>query len=209
VLNLLDAASVLNASDFAGSEDLTSFGFFTNSFDTKTQGIDVVANTSFELYEGSRTTAALAFNWNDTEVTDFGLDTAAPLGGGRARQIEESIPATRGNISFNHFAGPFRGLARVNYYGSFFECHLDATNGTAPTFCDLPHDGGAQFTIDLEAGVTVTEGVELIAGASNITDSYPDALAPGLAGVAGSAFPPVAPGGYKGGFYYFRVRAAF
>ena len=54
----------------------------------------------------------------------------------------------------------------------------------------------------------MTEGIELIAGASNITDSYPDRLDASLAGVAGSEFPPVAPGGYKGGFYYFRLRAA-
>jgi len=40
LLNLLDGAGVLNAADFAGSEDLTSFGFFNNAFDTETQGID-------------------------------------------------------------------------------------------------------------------------------------------------------------------------
>ena len=209
LLTVLDTNALLNVSDFDGSEDLTSFGFFTNSFDTRTQGIDVVANTNFELYEGSNTTAALAFNWTDTKVTDFGADTAAPLSNGRAKVIEDGLPAVRGNLSFNHFDGPFRGLARVNYYGKFFECHLDAYGSTGPTFCDLPHFGGAQVTVDLEAGYEVMEGIELSVGAQNVFDSDPDELSAVNAGIAGSRFPQYAPGGYKGGFYYFRVRADF
>jgi iron complex outermembrane recepter protein len=209
VLNLLDAASVLNAADFAGSEDLTSFGFFQNAFDTRTQGIDVVASTNFEAYEGSNTNVALAFNWTDTEVTDRGLGSAAPLSYGRAKQIEDSTPATRGNITFNHTDGPLRGLLRVNYYGKFFECHLDATNNNPPPAipCGLPHFGGAQFPIDIELGYEVVEGVELIAGAQNVFDSTPDPLAAATAGIVGSQFPPLSPAGYNGGFFYFRLRA--
>ena len=210
VINLLDAAGKLNAADFAGFQDLSQFSFFTNSFDTRTQGIDVVANSTFELTDDSRTTFALAFNWTDTKITDFGANSAAPLGGGRAKQIEDSLPATRGNFSVNHFVGAFRGLARLNYYGKFFECHVDATNNAAPpTFCDLPHFGDAQFTVDLEAGYEVTDGIEVSVGAQNAFDSFPDELDPGTQGVVGSRYPAVAPGGFTGGFYYFRVRADF
>ncbi len=209
VLNLLDTAGVITASDFAGSEDLTSFGFFQNAFDTTTQGIDVVASTNFEAYQGSNTNVALAFNWTDTEVTDRGVGTAAPLSFGRARQIEDSTPATRGNITFNHTDGPLRGLLRINYYGKFFECHLDATNNNPPPAipCDLPHFGGSQFPIDIELGYEVVEGVELIAGAQNVFDSTPDPLAAATAGIVGSQFPPISPAGYNGGFFYFRLRA--
>jgi iron complex outermembrane receptor protein len=209
LLNLLDGAGVLNAADFQGSEDLTSFGFFTNSFDTRTQGIDVVASTDFELYQGSNTSMALAFNWTETEVTDRGLDTAAPISEGRVRQLEDTIPRTRGNITFNHTAGPLRGLLRFNYYGSFFECHLDAISSTAPEFCDLPHDGGAQFPIDFELGYNVIDNVEFIAGAQNIFNSFPDRLSASNAGVAGAEYPPIAPAGFNGGFYYFKLRAEF
>ncbi len=209
LLNLLDGAGVLNAADFQGSEDLTSFGFFTNSFDTRTQGIDVVASTNFELYQGSDTSMALAFNWTDTEVTDRGLATAAPISEGRVRQLEDTIPRTRGNITFNHRQGPLRGLLRFNYYGSFFECHLDAISSTGPEFCDLPHDGGAQFPIDFELGYTVLDNVEFIAGAQNIFNSFPDRLSAANAGVAGAEYPPIAPAGFNGGFYYFKLRAEF
>lgn len=204
----LDGAGILNADDFAGAQDLASFGFFNNSFDTRTQGVDVVANTSLDLYDGSTTTAALAFNWTDTKVTDFGLDTAAPLSLGRARQLEDSTPAVRGNLILNHFVGAFRGLARINYWGEFFECHLDATNDN-PLLggCDLPINAGAQVTVDLETSVKLMEKIEFIAGAQNVFDSYPDVNP--HAGDAGSLYPATAPAGYSGGLYYVKVRADF
>lgn len=208
ILNLLDGAGVLNAADFAGSEDLTAFRFFTNSFDTRTQGIDIVANTDFQLTEDSLTTATLAFNWTDTEVTNLGLGGAAPISTGRAKQIEDSTPATRGSLTFNHNAGPWRALARVNYYGKFFECHLDAVNNAAPPAvpCDLPHNGDAQFPVDVELGYEIFDGIELAVGARNVFDSFPDRLSATNAGVAGAKYPPAAPAGSAGGFYYGRVR---
>jgi len=206
----LDNAGLLNADDFAGSEDLASFGFFTNSFDTRTQGIDVVANTNVELYEGSNTTFNLAFNWTDTTVTDRGLDGPAPLSQGRAAQLEDNLPSTRGNFTVNHFQGPFRALARVNYWGEYFECHLDATNdgaGAAAGFCDLPIFASSEITVDLEAAVKLFDRVELVAGAQNVLDNLPDENP--FAGIVGARFPATAPNGYSGGLYYFKIRADF
>ena len=162
-----------------------------------------------ELYPESRTNIAAVFNWTDTKVTDLGLDTAAPISEGRRRQLEDTIPRTRGNITINHYMGPLRGLVRVNYYGKFFECHLDAITNTGPTFCDLPHNGSAQFPVDVELGWDLTDNLELIAGAQNVFDSYPDALSATNAGVAGAKYPPIAPAGFLGGFYYFKLRATF
>ena len=203
----LDAAGVINASDFAGSEDLVSFGFFNNSFDTRTQGIDVVANTSLDLTDNSTTNVALAFNWTDTTVTDRGLDTAAPLSLGRQRQLEDNTPAVRGNLTVNHFVGPFRGLARLNYWGEFFECHLDDTNNdVSQNGCGLPIDAGAQITVDLEASYDVVDNVSLIVGAQNVFDSYPDENP--FQGIVGSLYPATAPAGFTGGYYYFKLRAS-
>lgn len=207
VLNLLDAAGKLNADDFAGSEDLTSFAFFTNSFDTQTRGVDVVASTRFELM-GGESSLALAMNWTDTEVTNTGQDTAAPLTIGRRKQIEENLPNFRGNLTFTHEQGALRGLARVNYYGEYFECHLDAINDTPGSGCDLPIDGDAMVTLDLEGGIAITDNFELSIGAQNVTDEYPNDN-PWGAAVAGAAYPPNSPAGFNGGFYYVRTRATF
>jgi iron complex outermembrane receptor protein len=204
VLNLLDAAAALEADDFAGSEDLTSFGFFTNSFATTTQGIDVVATYDFEMM-GGNSSLALAANWTDTEVTDTGEDTAAPLSPGRRKVLEDGLPAVRGSLTLNHEQGPWNGLARVNYFGEFFECHLDAYNAVAPDGCDLPYNGDAQITVDLELGFDITERTQIAIGAQNAFDSYPDDNP--WAGVAGSAYPQYGPAGFNGGFYYVRTRA--
>ncbi len=206
-LQQLDAAGVINFGDFAGSEDLVSFGFFTNSFDTRTQGIDVVGNTSFEFYPGGNTTFTGAFNWTDTSVTDNGLDTAAPLSFGRQRQLEENIPQFRGNVSVNHTHDKFYGLARVNVFGEFFECHLDSTNTDPASGCDLPIDGSIQVSVDLEAGYRVTENFEISVGARNAFDSDPTENP--FSGVAGAQFPTTAPNGFNGGSYYVRARATF
>ena len=206
-LTTLDAAGVLNFGDFAGAEDLVSFGFFTNSFDTRTQGIDVVANTSYEFYPGSNTTFTSAFNWTDTTVTDNGLDTAAPLSFGRQRQLEENIPSLRGNIAVNHTHENFYGLARVNFFGEFFECHLDSINNDPTSGCDLPIDGSLEVTVDLEAGVTIAEHVTLAVGARNAFDSTPTENP--FSGIVGAQFPTTAPNGFNGGSYYVRLRAEF
>jgi iron complex outermembrane recepter protein len=206
VLNLLDAAGSLNAADFEGSEDLVSFGFFTNSFATRTRGIDVVATYPFSMMGGD-SSLALAANWTDTEVTDTGQDTAAPLSPGRLKVLEDGLPAIRGSLTFNHETGPWNFLARGNYFGEFFECHLDAYNPVAPDGCDLPYEGDAQITVDLELGYDVTERTSIAIGAQNAFDSYPDDNPWG--GVAGSAYPQYGPAGFNGGFYYVRTRATF
>lgn len=206
ILNLLDGAGKLDAAAFAGSEDLISFSFFTNSFDTKTQGIDIVASTRFEMYPGSESQLSAAFNWTATDVTDTGANTAAPLSAGRRYVIENGLPDIKGNITFNHQQGPFNGLARLNYYGDYFECHLDSYGG-GPTGCDLPIQGDPQVTFDFELGYDVVENVQLALGAQNAFDSFPDTNP--FAGIVGSRYPAAAPAGFLGGFYYVRARTTF
>lgn len=208
LLNLLDGAGVLNASDFAGSEDLTSFGFFNNAFDTETQGIDVIASTGLDLFPAGDTTMAVAVNWTDTKVTSGKLsDGTGTLSYTRERQLEENIPNVRGNVSLNHVQGPWRGLARLNYFGSFFECHLDAVGSDAIGTCDLPIDAGSEITVDLEGGYKFGENWEFILGARNAFDSTPDDNP--FAGVVGAKYPVTAPNGFNGGSYYLKLRGNF
>lgn len=195
LLNLLDAASVLNAADFAGSEDLTSFGFFNNDFDTRTRGIDFVMSTNLDLVDGGTTDVNIVTNYTDTKVTRRG-----GLGDGRLRQLEDNLPQWRSNMTVTHRQGPVRGLFRVNYYGKYFENHLDANLA-------FPIDSPSQVTFDVELGYQVIDNIEVIAGARNVFDSRP--IDNPFAGVVGAAHPVTAPGGFNGGSYYFKVRAEF
>ncbi|MFK8015802.1 MAG: TonB-dependent receptor plug domain-containing protein [Gammaproteobacteria bacterium] len=208
LINALDGAGVINAADFAGSEDLTSFGYFNNAFDTETQGIDVVATTSFEMIPGGDTTLSAAVNWTDTEVTRGTLsDGTGNLSFTRQRQLEENIPSVRGNITLNHLQGPWRGLVRMNYFGSFFECHLDAVGGDEIGTCDLPADGDAEVTFDLEGAYRFADKYEVTLGARNAFDSYPDDNP--YSGIVGAEYLPTSPNGFTGGSYYLRFKADF
>ena len=193
LLNLLDTNGVLTAANFAGSEDLTTFGFFANDFDTETQGLDLVVNKPLDIGFGS-SSLSLALNYTDTEVSRRGR-----LGDTRLQQLEENLPNWKGNLSFKHEWENWRGIARINYHSGYYEAHLDS--GGLAIF------PGAEFTLDIEVTTEVQEGLDLTIGAANLFDEFPDVNA--FAGVAGSQYPATAPFGYSGGQYYLRARYSF
>lgn len=192
ITDLANAGSI-NRSDYTGFEDLTSFQFFTNSFDTKTTGFDIVGRMPLDLGVGS-SSVVLAANYTKTKVTDPGTNSAAPLGATRIQALEELLPNWKGNLTFNHEQGIWRGLARVNYYGPWF----DTGNGFAV---------GAEFTVDAEIGAEVMEGVEIVIGAANLLDNFPDKN-PGATGL-GQLYPEASPMGFNGGQYYVKGRYTF
>jgi len=86
---------------------LTEFRFFTNSFDTKTQGIDVRGDYKFEM-GGGDSTFIIAANWTDTEVTDAG-----PISENRVLALEELLPNVKGSATLLHSKGMWSGLLRA------------------------------------------------------------------------------------------------
>ena len=205
IINRLNGTAGFNAADFAGSEDLASFVVFTNNFDTKTQGIDLVATAPIELGTGTSSMSA-AFNWTDTEVTDRGR--FVDIGDLRTRSLEENIPSFKGNVTFNHEQGSWRGLLRANYHSSYFEDHL-GTDG-------FPIDLGSEINLDAELTYMVNENAEISVGAANLLDNRPDRLDgiplggfSSVGAVAGPEYPSTAPFGFNGGQWYVRARYNF
>ena len=193
ILNALDAAGLLNAADFAGSEDLASFKFFFNDFDTRTQGVDIVANHRFSA-GGGENVVALALNYTDTKVTNEGI-----LIPHRLRQLEENIPNWKGNLSWRHMRDGWRGLLRLNLHSDYFEAHLDSPG------LEISADG--EITLDAEVAYTGFQNVELIVGAANLFDNMPDRNP--WAGIVGSKYPATAPFGYNGGQWYLKMRYVY
>ena len=181
---------------------LSRVGFFVNDFDTTTSGVDLVA--SFDSgHFGGDTTYSLAANWNQTEVDDF---TPGIISEARVKKIEESLPSTKGYFSISHQREVFHANARVNYYGSFYEDHLDSDVVLAADG-GLPIYGGSAVTVDAELGWTLASGLYFSVGAQNLLDEVPDDNPWG--GVAGAEYPVHAPYGFNGGFYYGRVGFRF
>jgi iron complex outermembrane receptor protein len=195
LLALLGTAGTIDRNDFTGFEDLTSFAFFNNAFDTRTQGLDFVANGRFFVTEGGTTRATLAINYTKTDVKN----ADQTISDTRIRQLEENLPNWKGFLNLTHEQGRFRGLLRANYYGSFWEAHLD--DGT------LPINAKARVTFDAELGYEVIDGLEIAAGAQNLFDTYPTRNP--WAGVAGAEYAVTSPFGFNGGSYYLRARFQF
>jgi iron complex outermembrane receptor protein len=174
-----------------GQTDASSFvgvRFFTNDFDTTTQGVDVVAT----MPVGDNTDLTFSGNWTDTKVDRSNPDIVGPT---RVRQLEENLPHTRFALIGNHDFGNFNGLWRVNYYGSYYEAHLD--DGT------LPIEAGAETTLDLELGYRFNDNISVVLGGQNVLDEVPD-INP-WADVVGALYPVTSPMGFNGAFYYLRA----
>lgn len=174
---------------------ITQVNFFVNDFDTTTTGVDLVASYDSDHF-GGKTTYAVAANWNKTEVDDFTPGIITPV---RIQKLEESLPRTKGYLSANHQREFFHANARLNYYGSFFEDHLD--DGS------LPIDGGSAVTVDAELGWKFTSGLYINVGAQNLFDKVPDKNPWGF--IAGAQYPVHTPYGFNGGFYYARIGYKF
>ncbi len=190
-LTELSAAGTIDRQDFIGLDDLAQFRFFSNSFDTRTRGVDVVARYPFGLMGGD-SAVALAANYTDTKVTDRG--DLNPIDDTRVQSLEELLPNLKGSATWTHRQGMFRGLLRANYYGEWF----DTGNG---------NEVGAEILVDAEVAAEVKEGIEFAIGAANIFNNYPDEN-PGQGG-SGQLYPESSPTGFNGGQYYAKVRIDF
>jgi iron complex outermembrane receptor protein len=167
--------------------NLQNFRFFTNDFDTETDGIDIVATYPLDWSAGT-TTLSLAFNQTNTDVTDPGVTVDSD----RIRQIEEGLPETRYNIAANHETDNWRFLARLSYYDDWY----DSEDGNTYSGKSL---------IDLEAAYNVSDALMVVVGAQNALDETPDEN-PGAAGGVGNRYSQFSPFGFNGSFYYLRLR---
>jgi len=181
-----------------GITDASSFSevsYFTNDFDTTTQGVDVVANYDMDMF-GGETKFAFAYNWTQTKV-DRASENISDF---RIQMLEDNLPAVRYSLTMNHFNGDWRFLTRARYVGSIFEDHLDS---------GLPLNAGSEIVIDAEVAYDVTDDLNIVLGANNLFDNTPDANTLYDTEIAGSLYPTTSPIGINGGYYYVRAIYSF
>jgi iron complex outermembrane receptor protein len=195
-----------------GVRDATSFSsakYFTNDFDTTTQGFDLVFNYQFDLF-GADSKIVLAYNWTDTvidRVTQYDRTEAngtmfqeSNLTPQRVRMIEDNLPAHRATVTFDQGFNQFQYFLRLSYFGGYYEDHLDASAG-------LDINAGSEYLIDFEVAYSFDESSKLAFGVKNLLDNQPD-INP-FADTVGAKYPPTSPMGINGGFYYLRASYNF
>ncbi len=187
----------LLASGVTSAGNLKNFRFFTNDFDTTTQGVDLVLTYPIELF-GGNTELSFAYNWTETEVDKFSDCCIDAL---RIRELQKGLPETRWNLTANHLSGAWRFLARVGYYDEYFDSE-DFQQDPA-LYANLIY--GDEYVVDAEVAYTFAEKYSVTAGAQNLFDEFPDEN-PGAAENVGNKYGQYSPLGFGGRFWYLRLR---
>ena len=192
----------LVAEGITSAENLQEFRFFTNEFETSTQGVDVILTAP--VLNGA---LSLAYNYTETEVTKHNPDILNEV---RIRLLQEGIPRHRGNVTLTQAIGDSLGvLGRVNYYGPWYENAVGA------------QIYGASFLVDLEVSYAVIENLGITIGVNNVLNVEPDniteAEGPEVpfdikefpARIVGRPFGEYSPYGFGGAFWYTKVGYSF
>lgn len=185
--------------------------FFTNAIDTKTRGIDIVAEYGTELSSGARLGVSAAFNYNQTEVLRINspstfVPASTLFGREQVTLVEEGQPHQRATLGTNYRSGAWYTDLAFNYYGSV------SGEGFTP---GLKQKWGGKWLTDLSVSYNFTDDLRVTLGGNNIFDVYPDKWQ--STGPDQNPFPYLGfkygwetlPFGLNGGYYYARLNYRF
>jgi iron complex outermembrane receptor protein len=170
----------VTAADIIAEPELADVGvggtvqYFTNGFDTRTRGIDVVGSYRTRL-AGGRLNLTLAYNYNRSKVTKFDPGVIGPT---QLIDIKYLAPAHRANLSANWQMGDFTLNLRESYYGAWRVSNdypIRAGNIAANPIIDGQHFGG-KFITDIDVSYTFMDHYTLTVGANNLFNTYPDKI---------------------------------
>ena len=190
----------------SGFPNISGVQFFTNGLDTKTDGVDIIADWRVPAGAAGTLTLTGAANYAKNAITRVAplpqilqgtatdLTSIIDLVGRLA--IEKERPDWRGTLSAQYTTGRFHALGRASYYGGF--------SSAEPSFTDEEHYGGKTL-VDAEIGYRF-QAVDLSIGGRNLLDTYPD-QARAEFNNNDNTFPWAAasPFGYNGRYLYTRA----
>jgi iron complex outermembrane receptor protein len=204
----LTSAAVRNYIVSQGFAGVGGGRFFINGVDTKTSGVDIVANYPLNLGAGGRFDFTLAGNFNKTEVTkvpttaQLAALNPAPVLFDRVNvlTLEKGQPKNKITASANWKLGQWGATARATRYGEVL------SPGTTPAFDFLIHP---HTIVDLEGRYALTQKMSLAVGIDNVFDQYSETLPPSLNTTSNTPFANFTPFGTGGRYVYARATYAF
>lgn len=187
----------LSNAGVAGAESIGGVFYFTNAFDTITEGMDIVATYPFEWGNGSTTDFSLSLNYNDTQ---FDSDPSAFLNAEEEFDFENFDPKWRGVFTARHTMGALTLIGRANWYGEY-ENSNNSSNLVTQKFDPIT-------MIDIEGQYRVNDMFKVSLGARNAFDEYPekDSISDYCCGRVYSSGTAVS---WQGSYYYMRLSADF
>jgi iron complex outermembrane receptor protein len=204
-LNAANVRAYLASKGYAG---IGGARFFINGVDTRTDGIDIVANYPLRTAGYGKFDFTLAGNYNKTDVkrvpesSELAALSPAPVLFGRTNVIslEKGQPKNKVTASVNWEQAAWGVSASATRYGEIVSAGTTAATDVIVS---------AKTIVNAEGRYAVTKQTQLALGADNLFDIYPDSLPASLTSNAAAPFSNRAPFGRGGRFVYARVNYTF
>ncbi|WAH56833.1 TonB-dependent receptor [Pseudomonas silvicola] len=182
--------------------------YYANAADTRTQGVDLVAEYTQPLEAYGEAKFSLAYNHNKNSIRSLADNPSqlSSLGAGYVLfDRQQQMDLTRATPKD-------KWIANTRYRVAAWNVNLTLTRyGQYTEGSNLPENDrtySAKWITDLDVAYDLTDHVTVALGANNLFDVYPDKK--GIRTWAGTyEYGMFSPYGFGGGFYYGRVSVAF
>ncbi|ATZ65596.1 TonB-dependent receptor plug domain-containing protein [Acinetobacter bereziniae] len=188
--------------------NFSSVRFFNNASDTRTRGVDLVANYQWQNLPYGELTTSLAYNFNRNEVTnvDKNPDILNALGVNLTRLdrreqyglLAGSTPEHKFSLANDYKIGNFGINTNITRYGSF-KTFSNAGSASDQKF-------SAKWLLDLALSYQL-KAWKFTLGGDNITNVYPNKDVYDINKPTGGSlqYSQFSPFGFNGAFYYGKI----
>ncbi|XQW86717.1 TonB-dependent receptor plug domain-containing protein [Thalassotalea piscium] len=228
----INLGSLLSADDVAFSADAVAAlqatgavqaNYFSNSVDSTTQGVDIIASYRTDI-SGGNLGVTFAGNLNDTKIDDVnaseGIPESVALDDLQRSFLTDGQPGERATLTFDYEKDAYTTTLRFNYFGEtdvkyFGNDHISLPGFLSPTGSFKPTSTvESAVLVDLNVSYQINDTFTLSVGADNILDETPDELGDDevLNFITNGAFKyPVRalPYGFDGRTYYAKINFTF
>ncbi|HEX4182867.1 MAG TPA: TonB-dependent receptor [Caulobacteraceae bacterium] len=152
-----------------GFPGLSAAQFFTNGVDTRTQGIDLVAEYQKSLGEFGTVHWSALYSANGTDITRIKASAAnfTPLA---QRQLTEQTPRYRLALGPDWDIGPWK----IHFLETLYGPYEEPVNNTLDAVFH------PKWIADLDVSYAVRRNLILAVGANNLFNAYPSRVPPAL-----------------------------
>jgi iron complex outermembrane receptor protein len=187
----------------AGYQGVNGGRFFTNAVDTRTEGIDLVAETGRTLGTAGTLRFTGSYNHNYTDVTRI-AKTPPQLSAFQAQLFD------RTQVGLTEAAQPHDNFRLTgNYEYKVFGLVLsEARFGSVTSVASNPVNDqtfGAKWITDASASLGLPGRLRFTFGADNVFNTYPDRIVAQNSTGGVFVYSGLSPFGYNGAFYYARL----
>lgn len=185
----------LVASGVTDAANLNYVTFLTNSFDSRTEGLDAVASYRWKIAPERTLTWTGAYNFNRTKVTRFNTSI---LSADARTNLEKRMPRDAGSLAAAYQGRRYGLTVKARYYGPWTDAQSNST---------IVQQFGSQWLLDLSASCRLSSSLEVSVGAENLFNVYPDKATFNAAN--GLLYSRNSPYDSDGGRWFARVVAKF